>query len=82
MYDPALNPLELEPSDFNTLFANNGLYDMHVEECTLRDDFLKDKYAALYDVVFEDDGSYPDDKSRQGLVFIEFTPNGTLFAYL
>jgi hypothetical protein len=82
MYDPNLNPLTLKPKDFTKLFDNCGYFDMVVESCERDEIPDHPKYAAIYTVVFKDDGSFLEEKSREGTVYIEFTPNGTLFASL
>jgi len=70
-----LNALELTVEDINIAFEEDSL---RVEDCWLVENTNPSEYAAMYTVVFEDDDSFLDDKSRYLKVFVSYTKNGKI----
>jgi hypothetical protein len=75
-----MNPFKLDAYALQIMLEESQGTLIGIEEAQL---FKRktERYAAVYSVIWEDDGTYPDDKiSRDGVVFISYKPNGDLIA--
>ena len=74
-----VNPFKLDAYELQILLEESQGTLIGIEKAEL---FKRktERYAAVYSVLWEDDGSYPDDKSIRGVVFISYKPNGDLIA--
>ena len=76
-----MNPFKLDEYQLQILIDQSEGVLVGIEEAKL---FKRktEKYAAVYSVIWRDDGSYPDQESLNGVVFISYKPNGDLIAEL
>jgi hypothetical protein len=74
-----MNPFKLDEYQLQLLIDESEGILIGIEEAKL---FKRktENYAAVYSVVWRDDGSYPDAESLKGQVFITYKPNGDLIA--
>jgi hypothetical protein len=67
------NANQLTNEDFNEALSHLSLY---VEDSDLIFNTNPKQYAAMYDIYFEDDDSFPDESSRYATAFVHYTRTG------
>jgi len=77
-----MNPKELDEAVLKVLLYETEGFLCDIERATLLCQYDSEKYAAVYQAVFFDDGSFPDEETRLNgcKIFISFKPNGKLIA--